>query len=92
MLNHDDTADRVTAERALNKRLEGGCQVPIAGYSEIHEDTLHLRGIVGTPDGSLLLHADIAGLTQNAEELGQELAKQLLQKGAGDILSQVYNS
>jgi hydroxymethylbilane synthase len=91
-LNHPPTHARVIAERSMNATLEGGCQVPIAGFSEIHEDTLHLRGIVGTPDGSLLLHADIAGLTQNAEELGQELAKQLLQKGAGDILSQVYNS
>ena len=91
-LNHPPTHARVIAERAMNATLEGGCQVPIAGFSEIHEDTLHLRGIVGSPDGSLLLHADIAGLTQNAEELGQELAKQLLQKGAGDILSQVYSS
>lgn len=91
-LNHPPTHARVIAERAMNATLEGGCQVPIAGFSEIHEDTLHLRGIVGSPDGSLLLHADIAGLTQNAEELGQELAKQLLEKGAGDILSQVYSS
>ena len=91
-LNHPPTHARVIAERAMNATLEGGCQVPIAGFSEIHEDTLHLRGIVGSPDGSLLLHADIAGLTQNAYELGQELAKQLLEKGAGDILSQVYSS
>ncbi|MDX2477159.1 MAG: hydroxymethylbilane synthase [Gammaproteobacteria bacterium] len=90
-LDHPPTHARVIAERAMNATLEGGCQVPIAGFSEIHEDTLHLRGIVGSPDGSLLLHADIAGLTQNAEELGQELAKQLLQKGAGDILAQVYS-
>jgi hydroxymethylbilane synthase len=89
-LDHPPTHARVLAERAMNAALEGGCQVPIAGFSEIHEDTLHLRGIVGTPDGSLLLHADIAGLTSHAEELGQELAKQLLEKGAGDILAEVY--
>ena len=91
-LNHPPTHARVIAERAMNATLEGGCQVPIAGFAEIHEDTLHLRGIVGTPDGSQLLHADIAGLTRNAEELGQELAKQLLDKGAAEILSQVYTA
>lgn len=89
-LDHPPTHARVIAERAMNATLEGGCQVPIAGFSEIHEDTLHLRGIVGTPDGSLLLHADVAGLTRNAEELGQEVAKQLLEKGAADILASVY--
>ncbi len=90
-LDHPPTHARVIAERAMNATLEGGCQVPIAGFSEIHEDTLHLRGIVGTPDGSLLLHADVAGLTRNAEEIGQEVAKQLLEKGAGDILTDVYD-
>ncbi|NOY16481.1 MAG: hydroxymethylbilane synthase [Gammaproteobacteria bacterium] len=89
-LNHPPTHTRVTAERAMNATLEGGCQVPIAGFSEIHEDTLRLRGLVGTPDGSLLLHADIAGLASNAEELGQAVAQQLLSKGAGDILADVY--
>jgi len=90
-LDHPPTHARVIAERAMNATLEGGCQVPIAGFSEIHEDTLHLRGIVGTPDGSLLLHAEIAGLTRNAEELGREVAKQLLEKGAADILARVYS-
>ena len=90
-LDHPPTHARVIAERAMNATLDGGCQVPIAGFSEIHEDTLHLRGIVGSPDGSLLLHADVAGLTLNAEELGQEVAKQLLEKGAGDLLSAVYD-
>lgn len=89
-LDHPPTHARVIAERAMNATLEGGCQVPIAGFSEIHEDTLHLRGIVGTPDGRLLLHADVAGLTRNAEELGQEVAKLLLEKGAADILADVY--
>jgi len=90
-LDHPPTHARVIAERAMNATLEGGCQVPIAGFSEIHEDTLHLRGIVGTPDGSLLLHADVAGLTRDAEEVGQEVAKQLLKKGAAEILARVYS-
>jgi len=89
-LNHPATHARIIAERAMNATLEGGCQVPIAGFSEIRDDMLHLRGLVGTPDGSLLLHADITGHSSNAEELGQALAKQLLAKGAGDILAEVY--
>jgi hydroxymethylbilane synthase len=90
-LNHPSTHARVLAERAMNAALEGGCQVPIAGYSEIHDETLHLRGIVGTPDGSTMIHADIAGLAENASHLGEELGRQLLERGAGDILAQVYN-
>lgn len=90
-LNHPDTHTRVLAERALNAALEGGCQVPIAGYAEIHDETLHLQGIVGTPDGSRLLRADIAGHREAAVELGQELADQLLAQGAGEILASVYH-
>jgi hydroxymethylbilane synthase len=90
-LNHPATHARVIAERAMNATLEGGCQVPIAGYSEIHDDIIHLRGIVGTPDGSQLLHADIAGPSQNAEEIGRKVARLLLDKGAGDILDEVYS-
>lgn len=89
-LNHPATHARVIAERSMNAALQGGCQVPIAGYSEIHEDTLHLRGIVGTPDGSQLLHADIAGHADNAEEIGKKVAELLLDKGAGEILEKVY--
>jgi hydroxymethylbilane synthase len=90
-LNHPATHARVQAERAMNAALEGGCQVPIAGYSEIHEETIHLRGIVGMPDGSRLIHGEIAGLVENATKLGGELGRQLLDKGAGEILSQVYS-
>jgi hydroxymethylbilane synthase len=90
-LNHSPTHARIIAERAMNEALEGGCQVPIAGYSEIHDETIHLRGVVGLPDGSKLIQGEIAGLVDSAQQLGEELGRQLLDKGAGEILSQVYN-
>lgn len=89
-LNHEATAYRVKAERAMNKRLEGGCQVPIGCYAELEGDQLWLRGLVGRPDGTWVLRDDIRGSAVNAEQLGVELAERLLAAGAGTILEQVY--
>ncbi len=89
-LNHDETAARVIAERAMNKRLEGGCQVPIGCYAELEGDQLWLRGLVGRPDGTLVLRDEIRGHKESAEALGIELAEKLLAAGAGEILEQVY--
>lgn len=89
-LNHADTADRVVAERAMNNRLQGGCQVPIGSYAELMGDQLYLRALVGAPDGSRLLQAEIRGPRTEAEQLGSALAEQLLDAGAGSILSAVY--
>lgn len=89
-LNHADTADRVVAERAMNNRLQGGCQVPIGSYAELTGDQLYLRALVGAPDGSRLLQAEIRGPRTAAEQLGNALAEQLLDAGAGSILSAVY--
>ena len=89
-LNHQQTAYRVKAERAMNKRLEGGCQVPIGCYAELQDDQLWLRGLVGRPDGTLVLRDEIRGSVLNAEQLGIDLADRLLAAGAGTILEQVY--
>jgi hydroxymethylbilane synthase len=89
-LHHADTADRVRAERAFNQRLEGGCQVPIGGHALLEDDTLWLRGLVGTPDGSELIEGDIRGPRENAEALGIALAEQLLAHGADRILKALY--
>ena len=89
-LNHDETAARVIAERAMNKRLEGGCQVPIGCYAELEGDQLWLRGLVGRPDGTLVLRDESRGHKESAEALGIELAEKLLEAGAGEILEQVY--
>ncbi|MZI94511.1 hydroxymethylbilane synthase [Vibrio sp. CAIM 722] len=89
-LNHAETADRVTCERAMNITLEGGCQVPIGSYSEIQGDELWLRALVGEPDGSKIVRGEIRGQRQDAEKMGITLANQLLEQGAKDILTKLY--
>ncbi|MFT6236622.1 MAG: hydroxymethylbilane synthase [Cellvibrionaceae bacterium] len=90
-LNHDLSATAVTAERAMNRRLEGGCQVPIACYAIHQNNGLWLRGLVGEPDGSEILTDEISGAVADAEQMGVTLADSLLKAGAGRILSAVYN-
>ena len=89
-LHHDDTAVRVTAERALNKHLNGGCQVPIACYAVLEGEQLWLRGLVGEPSGGTLLSADARAPRSAAQALGEQVAEALLAQGAGDILKAVY--
>ncbi|HID49652.1 MAG TPA: hydroxymethylbilane synthase [Chromatiales bacterium] len=89
-LNDRDTALRVQAERAFNHRLQGGCQVPIAGYAELEHGVILLRGLVGTVDGSEIIHGEIAGPPEDAEYLGRVLAEDLLSRGADRILEQLY--
>ncbi|ACR67365.1 hydroxymethylbilane synthase [Edwardsiella ictaluri] len=89
-LNHAETALRVCAERAMNTRLEGGCQVPIGSYAEIDGDRLWLRALVGAPDGSLMICGERRGPLAQAEAMGTALADELLARGARAILDAVY--
>ena len=89
-LHHRETALRVTAERALNKHLNGGCQVPIACYALLEGEQLWLRGLVGQPDGGLLLRAEARAGVADAEALGVQVAEALLAQGASAILAAVY--
>ncbi|WP_372758178.1 hydroxymethylbilane synthase [Litorivivens sp.] len=91
-LNHSDTDLRVRAERAMNNRLEGGCQVPIAGFALLEGDQLWLRGRVGAPDGTTLLEAEARGASSQPEALGRAVAEALLSQGAGDILAAIYGN
>lgn len=90
VLHDPNTADRVTAERALNTHLNGGCQVPIACYAVLEQDQLWLRGMVGQPDGSQLLMAQARAPRTQASQLGVQVAEDLLSQGAGEILAAVY--
>lgn len=90
-LHHADTAARVSAERALNKHLNGGCQVPIACYAVLEDDQLWLRGFVGQPDASVLLRAEQRAHRDQAEALGVAVANDLLAQGAGAILAALYS-
>jgi hydroxymethylbilane synthase len=91
-LNHTITAIRTAAERAMNARLAGGCQAPVAGYSEILDGNLELRGLVGRPDGSGIVRGAITGPPEEAEALGRELAEDLLVRGADAILKELLAS
>lgn len=85
-LNHEATRSAVTAERALLARLEGGCQVPIAGHAVVREGQVVLNGLVGSPDGGTILRVQRSAPVAEAERLGREAAEALLAQGAQAIL------
>ena len=89
-LDDPSTHARVQAERALNHRLEGGCQVPIAGYAVWEEDRLFLRGLVGEPEGRRIVAGEIRGPGVDAKRLGVALAEDLRGRGAAGILRRIY--
>ncbi len=89
-LHHSETASCVSAERALNQRLNGGCQVPIAGYAMLGSGQLWLRGLVGEPDGSRIIRGEVEGGVEEAEAMGVGLAERLLGWGADEILATLY--
>jgi len=91
-LHHKDTADRVAAERAMNARLEGGCQVPIGGHAILEGDEIFMRGLVGTVDGSEVIRAEIRGSREQAADLGVVVAEELLAHGADTILRELYEN
>ncbi len=86
-LDHADSHVRVAAERALNRQLEGSCQVPIGAYAELHGGEVLLRGLVGSPDGKRMVRGEIRGLRADVEALGARLGKDLLDRGGRDILA-----
>jgi hydroxymethylbilane synthase len=88
--NHPDTSYAVRAERALLKRCEGGCQVPIAAFGQVNGDQMTLTGFVAAVDGSRSLKESITGPVHACEHLGTELAERLLRNGAREILEEVY--
>ena len=89
-LEHRETRIRVLAERALNKRLEGGCQVPIGSYCVLEGDNFWLRALVGSPDGSVMLKEEVRGVIADAEAQAIVMADKLLDRGGREILQQVY--
>lgn len=89
-LNDPDASISVSAERAFLRRLEGGCQVPIAAYAWIVNLTLQIDGLVGTIDGKRLIRHHLEGPAEKAEALGVELAEILLKTGAKEILDEIY--
>ena len=91
-LNDTETAYAVTAERAFLKKLEGGCQVPIAAFGKVDGNNLSIRGLVGSESGDIILKDEVSGSVDDAEDLGLELATRLLDIGADKILEEVYKN
>jgi hydroxymethylbilane synthase len=87
-LNHPETAACVTAERALCRRLGGGCKVPVAAFATLHKEVLTLRGLVANRAGTRLLRVKHEGDVANAEGIGLRAAEELLQQGAEKILKE----
>ncbi len=90
-LAHADTMSCIAAERAMNQALSGGCQVPIAGFAQLTNGRIYMRGMVGEPDGSRILRAEINGSARQAASLGKRLAADLLAQGAADILRRLQD-
>ncbi len=88
-IEHPETRDRCLAERAFLRTLEGGCQVPIGVNTEISGNTLTLTGIVASVDGKRLIKDTVSGATEDAEQLGNQLAESLRQQGAQEILDEI---
>ncbi|WP_340622105.1 hydroxymethylbilane synthase [Xenorhabdus siamensis] len=89
-LNHQRTETCVLAERAMNTRLEGGCQVPIGSYAIWQDSNIWLRALVGAPDGSTIIRGERIIRSEEARQAGVSLAEELLEKGARQILADVY--
>ncbi len=89
-LHDEQSTIRIRAERAMNARLNGGCQVPIAGFAELQDGQLFMRGLVGKPDGSVIYRAQKTGPFNEAEEIGRAVADELLASGAGKVLKELY--
>jgi hydroxymethylbilane synthase len=90
VLHDGETGLCVAAERAMNARLSGGCQVPIAGFAQLQGDQIFMRGLVGSPDGSVLYRSERSGGLDEAEAIGKMIAEDLLSQGADKILQALY--
>ncbi|WP_457640054.1 hydroxymethylbilane synthase [Persephonella sp.] len=90
VLNHRESEIRARAERAFLKTLEGGCQVPLAGYAEIINGKLKITGFVSDLEGVRVFRDIIEGSTDAPEELGEKLANRLLEMGAREVLEEIY--
>jgi hydroxymethylbilane synthase len=91
-IHHEETYKAVTTERSLLKTLEGGCQVPIGAYTEVKQTGLFLDALVGSIDGSLTFRKKSRGSKNDPEGLGKQLAEDLLNAGAREILDEIYRN
>lgn len=91
-LHHHQSALVVRAERAFMRKLEGGCQVPIAALAKISGQELEITGLVAEIDGSSVLKDTVSGDIKTPENAGLQLAERLLERGAGDIIKRLLDT
>jgi hydroxymethylbilane synthase len=89
-VNDPPTWIRTQAERAFNFRMEGSCAVPLAAYAELDGNRLRVRGMVGDPEGRRVLTGERQGEAAEAASLGDELARELLERGGREILDELF--
>jgi hydroxymethylbilane synthase len=89
VLDHPATRAAVSGERAFLRRLEGGCQVPVAGYGCVAQEQFTLTGLVADLDGGTVIKHRLSGAVEDAERIGHELAEILLTRGADEILEKL---
>lgn len=85
-LHHPEVESCIQAERQVTIALQASCHTPVGALATIHDDQLHLSALVGLPDGSRIIYTTVIGPTDQAEQLGQQAAKQLNQQGASELL------
>jgi len=90
-INHETTMIRTKCERAYLKKLQGGCQVPIAGFSQINDGNIHLKALLSSLDGKKHIYEEGFSSIDKAEELGKSIAEKILNKGGKEILEEVYS-
>lgn len=88
-INHTKTAVCVSAERAVNEVLNGSCNTPIAAYATVDAESIHVRALIGEPDGGRMFYAEVSGHVSDAHQLGVKAAEHLLEQGAQKILDKV---
>ncbi len=89
-LDHRETKICVMAERTFLNELEGGCQVPIGAFCTLKDNTIVLKGFLSSVDGKRCVYGEESGLCSEPVEIGQRLAKDLLEKGGKEILEEIY--
>ena len=90
-LNDNNTNNQVETERIVSRRLFGGCQLPVAAHAEIDQENIKVRGMVGREDGSEIIRESVNGCLEEREALGLQLAENLLERGAGEILKELLD-
>lgn len=88
-LNHAQTDDCTKAERAMSRALAGSCSVPLGGFAQCDGDALNMVGFVASEDGKSFVKAQLTGPRSAAEDLGSQLAQQLIDQGAAEILAAI---